>query len=75
VKQVKEAKAFAAQVEKLRKATERGDRKDALLSYAAALDALQIYLNDVDLPPVSDPEYREEVDVSAVSLCQGSFCL
>jgi len=75
VKQVKEAKAFMAQVEKLRKASVRGDRKDATLSYAAALDALSTFLNDVDLPPISDPEYRQRADTQVASLCQGSFCL
>lgn len=47
--QVKEAKAFSLQVEKLRKATAAGSRKEAALSYAAALEALEIYLNDVEV--------------------------
>lgn len=75
VKQVKEAKAFTAQVEKLRKATEKGDRKDAALSYAAAIEALEIFLNDVDLPPTFDKEYQGEADLAVPSLCQGSFCI
>ena len=75
VKQVKEAKAFTAQVEKLRKATEKGDRKTAALSYAAALEALEIYLNDVELPPTFAPDYAGEADMNVPSLCQGSFCI
>jgi len=76
VKQVKEAKAFTAQVEKLRKAAAAGNRKEAALSYAAAIEALEIYLNDVDLPPTFAPgEYTAEADMSVPSLCQGSFCI
>ena len=41
--------AFSLQVEKLRKATAAGSRKEAALSYAAALEALEIYLNDVEV--------------------------
>ena len=40
VKQVKEAKAFIAQVEKLRKARLAGDKKAVALSYAASIEAL-----------------------------------
>jgi len=75
VKQVKEAKAFTTQVEKLRKATAAGDRKTAALSYAAALEALEIYLNDVELPPTFAPDYAAEADLNVPSLCQGSFCI
>jgi len=75
VKQVKEAKAFTAQVEKLRKASAVGDRKTAALSYAAALEALEIYLNDVDLPPTFAPDYAGQADLDIPSLCQGSFCI
>lgn len=75
VKQVKEAKAFTTQVEKLRKATVAGDRKTAALSYAAALEALEIYLNDVELPPTFAPDYAGAADLAVPSLCQGSFCI
>lgn len=75
VKQVKEAKAFTSQVEKLRKATASGDRKTAALSYAAALEALEIYLNDVELPPTYAPDYSQNADLAVPSLCQGSFCI
>ena len=75
VKQVKEAKAFTTQVEKLRKATFNGDRKTAALSYAAALEALEIYLNDVELPPTFAPDYAGAADLAVPSLCQGSFCI
>jgi len=75
VKQVKEAKAFTSQVEKLRKAASAGDRKTAALSYAAALEALEIYLNDVELPPTFAPDYAGEADLNVPSLCQGSFCI
>ena len=75
VKQVKEAKAFTSQVEKLRKATANGDRKTAALSYAAALEALEIYLNDVELPPTFAPDYVQAADLAVPSLCQGSFCI
>ena len=75
VKQVKEAKAFTTQVEKLRKATFNGDRKTAALSYAAALEALEIYLNDVELPPTTFADYQGEADLVVPSLCQGSFCI
>ena len=44
--------------------------------YAAAIEALEIYLNDVDLPPTFAPgEYTAEADMSVPSLCQGSFCI
>ena len=75
VKQVKEAKAFTKQVEKLRKAAKEGDRKTAALSYAAALEALEIYLNDVELPPTFAPDYASAADLAVPSLCQGSFCI
>ena len=75
VKQVKEAKAFTAQVEKIKKATVAGDRKTAALSYAAALEALEIYLNDVELPPTFAPDYTQKADMNVPSLCQGSFCI
>ncbi len=75
VKQVKEAKAFTSQVEKLRKAAAEGNRKGAALSYAAALEALEIYLNDVELPPTFAPDYVQAADLAVPSLCQGSFCI
>ena len=37
--------------------------------------ALNLYLNDVELPPTSFPEYQTEADTSVVSLCQGNFCM
>jgi len=75
VKQVKEAKAFTKQVESLRKASLAGDRKGAALSYAAAIEALDIYLNDVELPPTYSNEYSANADTAVPSLCQGSFCI
>jgi len=75
VKQVKEAKAFTKQVESLRKAAKAGDRKGAALSYAAAVEALDIYLNDVELPPTFSNEYTGNADTAVPSLCQGSFCI
>jgi len=74
VKQVKEAKAFFTQVEKLQIASRAGDRKAAAARYADAIDALEIYLNDVELPPTDNPEYRV-TDLTVPSLCQGSFCI
>lgn len=75
VKQVKEAKAFFAQVDKLRAATKKGDRKAAALTYAASIEALEAFLNDVDLPPTFAPDYKTAADQEVPSLCQGSFCI
>lgn len=75
VKQVKEAKAFFTQVEKLQIASRTGDKKAAAARYADAIDALEIYLNDVELPPTDNPEYQIETDLTVPSLCQGSFCI
>ncbi|KAL3929295.1 MAG: hypothetical protein SGPRY_002021 [Prymnesium sp.] len=75
VKQVKEAKAFFAQVEKLQIAARTGDKKAAALRYADAIDALEIYLNDVELPPTDNQEYQVNNDMTVPSLCQGSFCI
>merc|ERR1711990_1336324 len=51
VKQVKEAKAFFKEVQLFQKASRKNDLKDARLHYALARDALDFYLNDVELPP------------------------
>jgi len=75
VKQVKEAKAFIAQVDKLQKARAKGDKKGSALAYAASIEALEAFLNDVDLPPTIAPDYREAADQEVPSLCQGSFCI
>jgi hypothetical protein len=75
VKQVKEAKVFFTQVEKLQKEAKAGNKKGAVLAYAAAQEALDIYLNDVDLPPIRSGQYAGEADLSVPSLCQGSFCI
>merc|ERR1712094_120280 len=75
VKQVKEAKVFFAEVDKVRKAATAGNTKAAAVSYASAKEALEILLNDVELPPTSYPEYQQAADVSVPSLCQGSFCI
>lgn len=75
VKQVKEAKVFFAEVEKVRKASAAGNNKAAAVSYASAKEALEIFLNDVELPPTSYPDYKQAADVSVPSLCQGSFCI
>ena len=75
VRQVKEAKAFFAEVEKLRKAAAKNDQSEAVVHFVAAREALDIYLNEVDLPPSGDPEYAREADETVPSLCQGSFCI
>jgi len=75
VKQVKEAKAFFAQVEKLESAAKAGDKKQTAVRYAAAIEALEAYLNDVELPPTEDAMYKTEADLEVQSLCQGSFCI
>merc|ERR1712087_215165 len=75
VRQVKEAKAFFGEVEKLQKASKAGSRKEALLRYANAREALDVFLNDVELPPTDDPAYLDSADEKVPSLCQGSFCI
>ena len=75
VRQVKEAKAFFAEVEKLRKAAAKGDQSEAVVHFVAAREALDIYLNEVELPPSGDQEYAREADETVPSLCQGSFCI
>ena len=76
VKQVKQAKLFFAEVEKLKKASAAGNAKEAALRYALAREALDVYLNDVELPPTFVPnEYVAPTDVTVPSLCQGSFCI
>jgi len=75
VKQVKEAQAFFVQVDKLQKARAKGDRKAATLTYAASIEALETFLNDVDLPPTGAPDYAQAADLEVMSLCQGSFCI
>merc|ERR1711924_589794 len=67
VKQVKEAKVFFAEVDKLRRAADSGNKKAAAVSYAAAKEALEIFLNDVELPPTSFPDYKQTADVSVPS--------
>ena len=62
-------------MEKLRKAAKAGNRKEAALSYAAAIEALEIFLNDVELPPTFAPDYAGAADLAVPSLCQGSFCI
>ena len=74
--QVKQAKLFFAEVEKLKKASAAGNAKEAALRYALAREALDVYLNDVELPPTFVPnEYVAPTDVTVPSLCQGSFCI
>jgi len=75
VRQVKEAKAFFKEVNKLESAAQQGNKKAAALAYAAAIDALDVYLNDVELPPTEDSVYRDSADQRVPSLCQGSFCI
>ena len=73
VKQVKQAKLFFAEVEKLKKASAAGNAKEAALRYALAREALDVYLNDVELPPTFVPnEYVAPTDVT-VRLCQGPY--
>ena len=70
-----EARVFA-EVEKLKKASAAGNAKEAALRYALAREALDVYLNDVELPPTFVPnEYVAPTDVTVPSLCQGSFCI
>ena len=62
--------------EKLKKASAAGNAKEAALRYALAREALDVYLNDVELPPTFVPnEYVAPTDVTVPSLCQGSFCI
>ena len=68
-------RVFFAEVDKLRRAADAGNKKAAAVSYAAAKEALEIFLNDVELPPTSFPDYKQTADVSVPSLCQGSFCI
>ena len=75
VRQVREARAFAAQVERLRRTAASDDRRGAAVAYAAAVDALALFLNDVDLPPPDDATYRREADTEPASLCQAGYCL
>jgi hypothetical protein len=75
VKQVKEANSFIAQVNKLQKARAKDDKKAAVLAYATSIEALEAFLNDVDLPPTSAPDYQGSADETVPSLCQGSFCI
>ena len=37
--------------------------------------ALDVFLNDVELPPTADPVYSSVTDTKVKSLCQGSFCV
>jgi len=74
VKQVKEAKVFFQQVDKLQLASSKGNVKEAKARYADAIDALEIFLNDVELPPTTNAEYNT-VSLEVPSLCQGSFCI
>jgi hypothetical protein len=75
VQQVREAKAFFAAVEKMQKALKAEDQQKALVKYASAKDALEAYLNDVDLPPTTYPDYNPNIDMTEPALCQGSFCI
>eukprot|EP00967_Tisochrysis_lutea_P157741 scaffold320841_cov27-Tisochrysis_lutea.AAC.2 len=75
VRQVKEAKAFFSEVEKLQRAMRQGNKAEASKLYVAAQAALDVYLNDVELPPTFDPVYKESADMKVPSLCQGSFCV
>jgi hypothetical protein len=75
VRQVKEAKVFFSEVEKMQRAMRQGNKDLANKSFVAARDALEVYLNDVDLPPTVDPIYGTAADTKVPSLCQGSFCV
>lgn len=75
VKQVKEARAFFSEVGKLEAASKAGDKKAAARAFLAAEEYLNVYLNDVELPPTVDAEYAQEADTQVVSLCQGNFCM
>ena len=63
VRQVKEAKAFFAEVEKLRKAQMAGDVSQAKARYQSANEVLIIFLLDVELPPTFDAMYKESADM------------
>lgn len=75
VRQVKEAKAFFSEVEKLQRAMRQGNQDQASKGFVAARAALDVFLNDVDLPPTVDPVYGTSADTKVPSLCQGSFCV
>jgi len=75
VKQVRQAKGFFSEVTKVEKAVEKNDKMGAALHYALAREALDVYLNDVELPPSLSGEYNQEADQEVPSLCQGSFCI
>ena len=75
VKQVKEAKAFFSEVEKLQRAMRQNNAAEAKARFASATNALDVYLNDVDLPPTVDDVYSSKADTKVPSLCQGSFCV
>ena len=76
VKQVKQAKLFFAEVEKLKKASTAGNAKEAALRYALAKEALDVYLNDVELPPTFVPgEYVAPTDDDGAVAMLGSFCI
>jgi len=75
VRQVKEAKAFFKEVDGLQKASQAGNTRETALRYSRAKEALDVFLNDVELPPTSDPVYFQTADETVPSLCQGSFCI
>jgi hypothetical protein len=75
VRQVKEAKAFFKEVEEARVAMNKGNTAKASTSYQKAIDALEIYLNEVELPPTDDATYAKKTDTTVESLCQGSYCI
>ncbi len=75
VRQVKEAKVFFKEVENLQRASRGGSSKEAAVHYAAAREALDVFLNDVELPPTVDAVYSQKDSLSVPSLCQGSFCI
>jgi len=75
VRQVKEAKVFFTEVEKMQRAIRAGSKDEASARYLAARAALDVFLNDVELPPTVDATYASSADTKVKSLCQGSFCL
>ena len=62
-------------MEKLQRAMRQNNAAEAKARFASATSALDVYLNDVELPPTVDDVYSSKADTKVPSLCQGSFCV
>mmetsp|Transcript_152293 Transcript_152293/g.277088 ORF Transcript_152293/g.277088 Transcript_152293/m.277088 type:complete len:282 (-) Transcript_152293:189-1034(-) len=62
------------QMIRLRNAINKQDKREAILAYSASIDALNNYLEDVELPPVNYDLYASPADLTVPVVCQGSFC-